>query len=815
MITSTAKAEAIAKRDVGGLTVALREQLFKNYINIPKELKDRNGWLLFKVTQIADNGKFNKIPIYPASGAQRNGTQGSPEDMANLCSWDEAWSAFKSKTKFAGLGFACLTDFNIVALDADHCVSDDGVRQDVIPLVEDTYCEFSPSGTGLRAFYLGKSKDGKNHDKGFELFHANGFVTVTGDWYVDGSASVLTDEMRQRLETLSTARGGTASKLNSSDKLREAADADPRLRAIKNAGLYERDLGNGKHSICCPVEHMHSDTGRNAGDGDTVYYQPHTNGYDEGWIHCLHTHPNDQFEYWARIGYNPIAEAVNKLLAGYDNPNGEGWPTPEPIPDDLPPVPTFDLALLPESIRPWIQDISERMQIAPDIPAMGAVVALSAAIGRRFQIMPKANDDWTVIPNLWGAVVAPPGYMKSPALAEVMRPLHRLEQEAYASYKSDIAIWQSQKHRVDIANKAAMSNDQKKLKSDPTAAISDLLDDPEEPVAKRYCVNNFSMEALGEVLRDNPHGVMAFSDEIHGLLAMAQKPGNEGLNDFLLTAWNGDGAFTFDRIGRGLNRRVDHVCVAVLGGIQPGRLVEHVVGATHGGAGDTGLMQRFQLLTWPDLRQEWSLVDRKPNKEAQEQTYLLFKRLTRNDLQSIGLAIAQIHSLEEPDVRRFDKDAQSVFYKWLEELERQVRGDTLPTVMASHLSKYRSLVPSLALIFAVSDDVSGPIPVRYVEQAIGWVNYLRPHAERTYACTVRPDTRHAQALLKKIKVNVLTSPFKPSDVYLKGWSQLDREGVNKATEMLCDLHYLVRSEVKNPAGGRPSVTFHINPKSKI
>ena len=74
---------------------------------------------------------------------------------------------------------------------------------------------------------------------------------------------------------------------------------------------------------------------------------------------------------------------------------------------------------------------------------------------------------------------------------------------------------------------------------------------------------------------------------------MATKTGNEGLNDFLLQAWNGDGSFNFDRIGRGLNRRIDYVCASVLGGIQPGRLMEYMVGAVHGGANDSGWLQHF------------------------------------------------------------------------------------------------------------------------------------------------------------------------------------------------------------------------------
>lgn len=84
------------------------------------------------------------------------------------------------------------------------------------------------------------------------------------------------------------------------------AEHDQRLSAVKQAGLYERDMGGGKHSIRCPFEEDHSDWGRSGGDGDTVYFQPYTNGYSEGWINCYHTHGNDQTAYWEKIGYNPM-----------------------------------------------------------------------------------------------------------------------------------------------------------------------------------------------------------------------------------------------------------------------------------------------------------------------------------------------------------------------------------------------------------------------------------------------------------------------------------------------------------------------------
>src|ERR1051326_4211025 len=44
------------------------------------------------------------------------------------------------------------------------------------------------------------------------------------------------------------------------------------------------------------------------------------------------------------------------------------WPEPKPLGGDLPPVASFDLALLPMALRPWAADIAERMQIPIDFP---------------------------------------------------------------------------------------------------------------------------------------------------------------------------------------------------------------------------------------------------------------------------------------------------------------------------------------------------------------------------------------------------------------------------------------------------------------
>ena len=78
------------------------------------------------------------------------------------------------------------------------------------------------------------------------------------------------------------------------------------------------------------------------------------------------------------------------------------------------PVPPFDAGLLPDALRPWIADIAERMQCPPDFPAVAAMVALARVVGRQVAIRPKRRDDWTVIPNLWGGMVASAGIAENP-----------------------------------------------------------------------------------------------------------------------------------------------------------------------------------------------------------------------------------------------------------------------------------------------------------------------------------------------------------------------------------------------------------------
>jgi putative DNA primase/helicase len=369
------------------------------------------------------------------------------------------------------------------------------------------------------------------------------------------------------------------------------------------------------------------------------------------------------------------------------------WPDPEPLPDDLPQIPSFDDRLLPEALRPWLSDVAERTQCPPEYAAVGALVALSAVVGRGCAIRPKRYDDWTVVPNLWGAVVGPPSSMKSPALTEALRPLKRLAAEAADAHRkalegrpAALAEARARRAMIEAAMKKAAKRgeDMEDLRAQYEAAA-----DPPEPPERRYMVNDATIEKLGELLNQNPRGLLHFRDELTGWLATLDRHGHENDRAFFLEAWNGTGPYTYDRIGRG-TLRIEAPCVSMLGGIQPGPLAQYLRAALRGGAGDDGLMQRFQLAVYPDPPRVWRNVDRWPDGEARDRALAVYRRLDALTPEALGATLE-----DGLPFLRFRPEAQELFDEWREGLMVRLRSGEEHPAIEAHLAKFDPLVKTL------------------------------------------------------------------------------------------------------------------------
>lgn len=85
------------------------------------------------------------------------------------------------------------------------------------------------------------------------------------------------------------------------------------------------------------------------------------------------------------------------------------WPSKSrPLPAELPDVPALPEELLPESVRGWVLDAAERLQVPAEMVAAPALVSAGALIGWSVGIRPKQEDDWVALSNLWGLVAGRP-----------------------------------------------------------------------------------------------------------------------------------------------------------------------------------------------------------------------------------------------------------------------------------------------------------------------------------------------------------------------------------------------------------------------
>jgi putative DNA primase/helicase len=251
----------------------------------------------------------------------------------------------------------------------------------------------------------------------------------------------------------------------------------------------------------------------------------------------------------------------------------------------------------------------------------------------------------------------------------------------------------------------------------------------------------------------------------------------------------------------------------MLGGIQPARLRSYLVDALEDGPSNDGLIQRFQLLTFPDTAPDWDYTDRPPDAAAGEKVALIFRRLLDLDA-------------ENPARFRFAPDAQQLFVAWLTELEAKVRGEGLHPALIAHLSKFRSLMPSLALLFELAGQagfdgatLAGSqnfVRLESAQRAAAWCSYLESHARRVYSCIVAPQLRSARALAEKIRCGDVGSDgtFSCREVYVNRWSGLDTpEAVRMAAEVLKDAGWLRSLPGESgPSGGRPSDRYEVNPE---
>ncbi|AXI45113.1 hypothetical protein C1J03_03115 [Sulfitobacter sp. SK012] len=498
-------------------------------------------------------------------------------------------------------------------------------------------------------------------------------------------------------------------------------------------------------------------------------------------------------------------QPAQSIVLGKDQANtASDWPEPdakmgEPI---RPPAPVMTNTEFEQVFGPWAQwitDAAETKNAPTDYVALTLLATAGAAIGNSRWAVPW--EGWKEPPVLWAMLVGDPSAGKSPALDAVLDPVKDIEREMTDIYRKARDKW------ADENEVAALVLSQ--WKQDAKSAMADGDTPPSKPreadagsppVRERICITDITTEKVADLLSTTWRGLLLARDELSGWLGSMDRYNGGGDRPFWLEAYGGR-SYTIDRKNSPEPITVDHLSVSIIGGTQPDKLSDLLVNSD-----DDGLLARF-IVVCPDavpLSRPTVSLDGAKLTEAVEMLH--------------GLP----HGTDENGNRRpffidFSPDAADALHEFRGRCRVWEADST--GLYKSHIGKMPGLVVRIANVLAHLDwaadagnDFVTHITVNHVGRACHFVGeYLRKHAYRAYGAAKMPsEVQAAKTIGSIIRTDDLTL-FKLRDIQNKG-----RTGLLKTTDVKAALGVLIDAdwlrEIRATTGGRPSVSYSVNPK---
>lgn len=380
------------------------------------------------------------------------------------------------------------------------------------------------------------------------------------------------------------------------------------------------------------------------------------------------------------------------------------------------PVPRLDPAILPGPLADFAKEQSELTGVDPTVIGISCLVACAGAINDGFRIQPKAHETgWTESARLWGAIVGDPSSKKSPGIDKAIGPLKRID------------------HRLGLAHKDVRREYEEERQAWERKK-GDKGPPPTRPPEPRLLVSDTTIEALSDVMADNPQGIMVYRDELAGWFGSMDAYGAKGSSkdrSFWLEAYNG-GSKRIDRVTRG-HIYVENCSVCLLGGIQPA-----VFAAKMRNVEEDGLLQRFMVVVATA-----AVADQ--DRPADEGVIEAYTQLIE-DLFKLRPAFGM-------EVYKLSPEAQVIRRTFMDTVKGLISHRAVPHSMIAYLGKWEGLFARLLLTYhminyvgngaktrPIVDDDTAMRVCQLMEQC------LLPHALEFYGNVLSGNeaVRHAQ-----------------------------------------------------------------------
>jgi hypothetical protein len=407
--------------------------------------------------------------------------------------------------------------------------------------------------------------------------------------------------------------------------------------------------------------------------------------------------------------------------------------------------PLLPTGLLPEVLERFAFEEAELTGADPSGIATAALVVCAAALPDYIQVQVKKHDpNWMESARIWVGLIGLPSTKKTPIIQRVAKPLKRLDAELWRAYVAACECYER------------LSKEERKL--------------AERPKQQRLRIEDCTIEAAQEVLKDSPNGVLAIQDELAGWFGAMDKYSGRGAakdRGFWLQSFHG-GPYALNRIARG-STMIENLSVSLLGGIQPEpirKIAEDTV--------DDGLLQRLIPIV---LRHATAGKDLPTGEAAQRYDCL----------------IECLHQREHPGAPlRFNDAALAI----REELERRhlslMACEIINRKLAAHIGKYDGLFARLCLLWHCIEGAEELTVTEFTARRVADFMrcFLLPHATAFYAGMLELSDDHdrltqvAGYILAKGLSRVTNRDVQRGSRVMRGLERLEIEGIFEQLEAL-------------------------------
>jgi hypothetical protein len=392
-------------------------------------------------------------------------------------------------------------------------------------------------------------------------------------------------------------------------------------------------------------------------------------------------------------------------------------------PRSLPPYRPFPLAELPVTLRDYVEASASAIGCDAALVALPALAVAGGCIGNSRSLLVKRK--WIEPPVIWAVTIAYPGDRKSPGYDAAVDPLLEIQMDLVDRHQDEMARY----HDERLA-----------WKEKPKDERGEEPERPAEPPC--YVTSDATIEAVGDLLADNPRGLLLARDELDGWFqSFSRYKGKGGGTD--RPHWlelHRAGTLRLHRLTRERGPlSVRRACCSVTGTIQPAILARSLDDE----ALAAGLGARFLLAMPPPKKRRWSEA------EVSED---LCRRYARLLADLLALTLVDVKK-RRPHVLALDARAKEVWVAWYNRWGESIAASE--GEQAASLAKLEGYALRLALIHhvvslaALESNGVRPVGERSLRAGIALAEWFAYEARRVYLTLRETTTERDQRRLRE------------------------------------------------------------------